>query len=190
MAVSEVTDFNGRRALIIDIGGGSTEFIITSGGEPDLLFKVSRPGCGGRFGDWFYEPGDVKAARTSKLLVIGALSAAVVANAIYSVGPADDPYGNGSGLFFGRLMVVAFALLLASILMRDEQTRLGRVLSSRALVALGTISYGIYLWHFLIIQRLRTSPVWWIGETNLVLGERLHKGTLKEQNAYWYLFAQ
>jgi exopolyphosphatase / guanosine-5'-triphosphate,3'-diphosphate pyrophosphatase len=37
MAVSEVTDFNSRRALIIDIGGGSTEFVITGGGEPELL---------------------------------------------------------------------------------------------------------------------------------------------------------
>ncbi len=37
LAVSEVTDFGGRRALIIDIGGGSTEFIITHGGEPSLL---------------------------------------------------------------------------------------------------------------------------------------------------------
>src|SRR5262245_42375811 len=40
VAVSEVTDFNNRRALIIDIGGGSTEFIITSGGEPELLMSV------------------------------------------------------------------------------------------------------------------------------------------------------
>ncbi len=40
MAVSEVTEFTNRRALIIDIGGGSTEFIITSGGEPDLLMSV------------------------------------------------------------------------------------------------------------------------------------------------------
>jgi len=40
MAVSEVTDFNNRRALIIDIGGGSTEFIITAGGEPDLLLSL------------------------------------------------------------------------------------------------------------------------------------------------------
>jgi exopolyphosphatase/guanosine-5'-triphosphate,3'-diphosphate pyrophosphatase len=40
MAVSEVTDFNDRRALIIDIGGGSTEFIITRGGEPELLLSL------------------------------------------------------------------------------------------------------------------------------------------------------
>ncbi|HXG92811.1 MAG TPA: Ppx/GppA phosphatase family protein [Blastocatellia bacterium] len=40
LAVSEVTDFNNRRALIVDIGGGSTEFIITSGGEPELLLSM------------------------------------------------------------------------------------------------------------------------------------------------------
>src|SRR6185436_12034287 len=40
LAVSEVTDFNNRRALIIDIGGGSTEFIITAGDEPELLYSV------------------------------------------------------------------------------------------------------------------------------------------------------
>jgi exopolyphosphatase/guanosine-5'-triphosphate,3'-diphosphate pyrophosphatase len=40
LAVSEVTDFNGRRALIIDIGGGSTEAIVTGGGEPELLLSV------------------------------------------------------------------------------------------------------------------------------------------------------
>jgi exopolyphosphatase/guanosine-5'-triphosphate,3'-diphosphate pyrophosphatase len=40
LAVSEVTEFNGRRALIIDIGGGSTEFIITSGADPELLLSL------------------------------------------------------------------------------------------------------------------------------------------------------
>jgi exopolyphosphatase/guanosine-5'-triphosphate,3'-diphosphate pyrophosphatase len=40
LAVSEVTEFNNRRALIIDIGGGSTEFIVTSGGDPDLLLSA------------------------------------------------------------------------------------------------------------------------------------------------------
>ena len=40
LAVSEVTDFNGRRALIIDIGGGLTEFIVTSGAGPELLLLI------------------------------------------------------------------------------------------------------------------------------------------------------
>jgi exopolyphosphatase/guanosine-5'-triphosphate,3'-diphosphate pyrophosphatase len=40
LAVSEVTDFNNRRALIIDVGGGSTEFILTRGGEPEYLHSM------------------------------------------------------------------------------------------------------------------------------------------------------
>lgn len=40
LAVSEVTEFNNRRALIIDIGGGSTEFIVTRGDEPELLLSA------------------------------------------------------------------------------------------------------------------------------------------------------
>ena len=40
LGVSEVTDFNNQRALIIDVGGGSTEFIVTRGGEPELLHSV------------------------------------------------------------------------------------------------------------------------------------------------------
>jgi exopolyphosphatase/guanosine-5'-triphosphate,3'-diphosphate pyrophosphatase len=40
LAVSEVTEYQGRRALIIDIGGGSTEFIVTGGAEPELLLSI------------------------------------------------------------------------------------------------------------------------------------------------------
>ncbi len=40
LAVNEVTDFKGERALIIDIGGGSTEFILTRGETPDYLTSV------------------------------------------------------------------------------------------------------------------------------------------------------
>jgi peptidoglycan/LPS O-acetylase OafA/YrhL len=107
-------------------------------------------------------------ARTSRHLLLAAVGIAALANFGYRIGPAD-PYGNGSGIFFPRLMVVSFALALASVLMRDERTVLGRVLSARFLVAAGTISYGIYLWHFLIIKRLSTTPVWWSEGTNLIL---------------------
>lgn len=40
LAVSEVTEFDDRRGLIIDIGGGSTEFIVTKGGAPELLLSA------------------------------------------------------------------------------------------------------------------------------------------------------
>jgi peptidoglycan/LPS O-acetylase OafA/YrhL len=107
-------------------------------------------------------------ARSSRSLLLVAVGIAIVANIGYRIGPAD-PYGNGSGIFFPRLMVVAFALALASVLMRDERTLLGRALSARFLVAAGTISYGIYLWHFLLIERLSTTPLWWSEGTNLIL---------------------
>src|SRR5262245_33621882 len=37
LAVTEAVHIDDRRALIIDIGGGSTEFIVTDGAEPILL---------------------------------------------------------------------------------------------------------------------------------------------------------
>jgi len=40
LAVSEVTEFKRKRALILDIGGGSSEFIVTDGMEPELLLSV------------------------------------------------------------------------------------------------------------------------------------------------------
>lgn len=110
----------------------------------------------------------IVSVRTSRAMLVTAAAIAVVANLDNRLGP-HDPYGNGSGLIFPRLMVIAFALTLASVLMRDERTLLGRALSSRMLVAAGTVSYGIYLWHFLFIERLRTTPVWWTEGTNLVL---------------------
>ena len=106
--------------------------------------------------------------RTSRAMLATAVAVAVVANLNNRLGP-HDPYGNGSGLIFPRLMVIAFALTLASVLMRDGQTVLGRALSSRVLVAAGTVSYGIYLWHFLFIERLSATQLWWTEGTNLVL---------------------
>jgi peptidoglycan/LPS O-acetylase OafA/YrhL len=107
-------------------------------------------------------------ARASRLMLVGATLVGVAANLLYRLGPRD-PYGNGSGIFFPRLMVLAFVLVLASFLMRDEQTVVGRVLSTRTLVAAGTVSYGIYLWHFVIIERLDTTDLWWSEGTNLLL---------------------
>jgi peptidoglycan/LPS O-acetylase OafA/YrhL len=49
---------------------------------------------------------------------------------------------------------VAFLMLLPLTLAPSRTARLDRLLSSRAAVALGTISYGIYLWHSSLIGEL------------------------------------
>lgn len=40
LAVAEVTDFEGKPTLIVDVGGGSTEFILTTGQAPHYLASV------------------------------------------------------------------------------------------------------------------------------------------------------
>ncbi|MGQ9896767.1 MAG: Ppx/GppA phosphatase family protein [Acidobacteriota bacterium] len=40
LAVTEVTNFHGERGLIIDVGGGSTEFILTNGQMPTYFASV------------------------------------------------------------------------------------------------------------------------------------------------------
>lgn len=104
-------------------------------------------------------------ARTSRLLLLASFGVGYAGDRLYSLG-AGSPFARDSGVLFARLMELAFALALASVLMRDEKTLLGRVLASRMLVAAGTISYGIYLWHTIVIQRLLFTPLWldeWAG---------------------------
>lgn len=107
--------------------------------------------------------------RRSRELLGLALALAVVVNlGAFHLGAAS-PYGNGSRGLFAPGMELVFALVLASALMRDEQTIVGRALSWRPLVAVGTISYGIYLWHMFVILCLRDTPVWWSAGTDVGL---------------------
>lgn len=54
---------------------------------------------------------------------------------------------------------VAFLLLLPAVFGPEERGLVRRFLSSRIMVALGTISYGIYLWHQALIEQARA----WTG---------------------------
>jgi peptidoglycan/LPS O-acetylase OafA/YrhL len=108
-------------------------------------------------------------ARRSRELLALAVVVGIAANlGAYHLG-APSPYAGTSHGLFAPSMDAAFALALASVFMRGENTVLGRVLSSRPLVAAGTISYGLYLWHMLAILQLRDTPAWWSGPTNVLL---------------------
>jgi len=111
MAVSEVTDFNSRRALIIDIGGGSTEFIITGGDEPELMLSLRLGAV--RLTEKFISTDPVSVEQRDRLVasirsdftraaaqiknsgydfVIG--SSGTVLNMVNAVVQADEPYGS------------------------------------------------------------------------------------------------
>ncbi len=110
----------------------------------------------------------VSVRRGRELLALALLTGVVVNVGAYHLG-APSPYGNGSAGLYGPGMDVAFALALASVLMRGEQNALGRILSWRPLVIAGTLSYGIYLWHMFVIVQLQGTALWWSSWTNVLL---------------------
>jgi peptidoglycan/LPS O-acetylase OafA/YrhL len=103
---------------------------------------------------------------SARRALLAGLCVAFGANFLYGSG-AQSPYGNGSGVLFAPLMAFAFALLLASSLVSPRPTVLGRILTAKPILAAGTISYGIYLWHFLVIQRLQAWGLWSSAFVNL-----------------------
>jgi len=113
-------------------------------------------------------------AWASRLLLVGAAGVFVIGHELYHVGTLAT-LSRGSGVAYARIMEVGFALVLASVLMRQERTLIGRLLSSRPLVALGTISYGVYLWHPFFLERWMNTSLWtnWWTAMALVLSSSL-----------------
>ncbi len=97
--------------------------------------------------------------------VVVALVAFYVVSLQIGIGYAlFEPYSRwqwmGRHLLYG---VVGCALVAAALAAVPGHGLTGRVLSSRGAVFLGTISYGIYLWHLTVIgvlERLDALPTW------------------------------
>ena len=88
------------------------------------------------------------AARAAPLARRAAAAVAVVA-AAWCVVTID---GRGAAYYRGGLVVFALAsITLVHLAVTNGRGVLGRTLAARPLVALGVVSYGVYLWHWPVI---------------------------------------
>lgn len=125
----------------------------------------------------------VVSARSSMLLLAAGIGVALAAQPLYALGP-EAAHGNGSSVGYAPVMAAAFALVLASVVLAERTNAVGRLLATRPLVAVGVISYGVFLWHYPLIKVLRTTPLWTSELPNTVLVLVL---TLAAATGSWYL---
>lgn len=75
--------------------------------------------------------------------------------------PGALQYATWGGWVLARLMALAFALMLVAVVASgDANGVLGRFLGWRPVAFWGSISYGVYLWHWIIAKRLATLGLW------------------------------
>jgi peptidoglycan/LPS O-acetylase OafA/YrhL len=95
---------------------------------------------------WSYRPGKITLGPISRLWPLVVIFFTVVLVAV-------DPVANWVGVS-GYPLIGAVTACLIIIVTSKETTFLSRVLTLAPLVALGRISYGFYLWHYLVIRQL------------------------------------
>lgn len=95
----------------------------------------------------------------------------------------DDIYTmSGLLIFYGLLAVLGLCLMLPVVAPGADRSRFIRVVfHNRVLVYLGTISYGIYLWHFPVMHFLLQQPQVYFG------GEPLPIVTIRGTTGFWTL---
>ena len=85
-------------------------------------------------------------------------TAALVLNLAVSRMKSPPPYAESAGEFQIRLaaMAVAAFLVLLPLVLPSQPSRIHLVVGSRVLAWVGVTSYGIYLWHTIVIGKLVT----------------------------------
>jgi peptidoglycan/LPS O-acetylase OafA/YrhL len=179
-------------ALLLTIPVGAAYFFaVGTSGTFMGRWPAGLPGCIDEFGIGMMLAVAIElrpriGADTSRLLLSAAVAIAIVANVACAVSP-NHPYEGTAAYALSRLMTVSFALIFASILMRDERTAAGATIGSNACVAAGTISYGIFLWHWLFVVQLPRPQFWWSPVVDLLL---VLLPTLVVAIASWFLLEQ
>jgi peptidoglycan/LPS O-acetylase OafA/YrhL len=157
----------GRYALLI-LAGSALSFLLSIWGlsrSETATFYLLPPrawelGCGA-----FLAVAGMSVVRGAGAKLRGPAAAAglaLVGYGAFGLG-AESPYPGPNALFpaLGALLLIACA----------EGTRAGRLLSTWPLVAVGKISYSLYLWHWPIIAfyKMRSGPVLEPAEAVLVI---------------------
>ncbi|MGN6634017.1 MAG: acyltransferase family protein [Oryzihumus sp.] len=98
------------------------------------------------------------------LTLVPLAGAAVLAVAFVLLPDSSALFYRGGGL----LVCLAVAAVIAGVELAPASP-LGRALSWRPMVALGTISYGVYLWHWPVVVALPVTgtpgePAWWLRQ--------------------------
>ena len=139
------------------VGGGIAAFYLTSSrfwqlGAGVLLYQFMV------VYDERVAPGSLGTARPSGALrqVGMCLSLLALAAGVLFARPGHSPWPDGSWPVLGTLGVLA-------LVYRNQQGWLGRLLSQPLMVAIGRISYSLYLWHWPVLVLFR----WTVGLESL-----------------------
>ena len=103
---------------------------------------------------------------------------------------AGAHYATGSAGQFRHGMLIVVALTAAAVIgpvAVDQQGPAAKLLAWRPLVALGAISYGVYLWHWPVFLALNGERTGWTG---LSLFAVRCLATLALAAASWWLIEQ
>jgi len=92
----------------------------------------------------------------ARALIVFALS--VIAILFYLMGRNYLMYWEGHPLLFSFHLGISVAIVALIIALCSDRERDLRLLRTRPMIFLGTISYSLYLWHQLILQWLAKQP--------------------------------
>jgi peptidoglycan/LPS O-acetylase OafA/YrhL len=80
----------------------------------------------------------------------------------------DVPRAGDGGAYLARhelLTLMAAALIVPAVFAWERRDAVRRLLGRRELLYVGLVSYGVYLWHYALVQKVATGTRGWMTDT-------------------------